>query len=109
MRLIVADEEGKTNEKYILIKAGNAEPEVTLETDDNKSLYWSNTSVHYKLNITDMEDRSLRNGGISPENVKACGNAPMANGILMYFVRVDSVLNLIDSSSQQNICSIFLV
>jgi cytochrome c len=59
VRLVVSDKEGKSSEKTIRIKAGNAEPEISLETDGNKSFYWANNPIRYKLNVTDKEDGSL--------------------------------------------------
>jgi cytochrome c len=69
VRLVVSDKEGKSNERSIQIKAGNAEPQVVLETDGNRSFYWSNTPVRYKINVVDKEDGSLQGGEIPPQNV----------------------------------------
>jgi cytochrome c len=71
VRLVVRDKEGKSNEKKIQIKAGNAEPEIWLEADGNKSFYFPQTPVRYKLNITDKEDGSLQGGQIAEQDVKA--------------------------------------
>lgn len=70
VRLIVADNEGKRNEKIIKITAGNAEPDIFLEVNGNKSYYWNNTPIEYKINVVDKEDGSLQSGTITPENVK---------------------------------------
>jgi cytochrome c len=70
VRLIVSDKEGKSMDKTLQIKAGNAEPEISLETSVNKSFYWSNTPIPYKLNVVDKEDGSLQGGTIQKENVK---------------------------------------
>jgi cytochrome c len=70
VRLTVSDKEGKSSEKTIRIKAGNAEPEINLETNGNKSFYWANNPIEYKLNVTDKEDGSLQGGTIPAENVR---------------------------------------
>jgi cytochrome c len=71
VRFVVSDKEGKSSDKTIRIKVGNAEPAITLETDGNKSFYWANNPIRYKLNVTDKEDGSLQGGTIPAENVRA--------------------------------------
>ena len=70
VRLVVSDKEGKSMNKSVRIKAGNAEPEISLEINGNKSFYWSKTPILYKLNIVDAEDGSLQGGTIPAENIK---------------------------------------
>lgn len=71
VKLVVTDDEGKSGEKMIEIKAGNSEPEVFFNvTNGNKSFYWEGIPVEYEIDIADKEDGSLRNGQISPNDVK---------------------------------------
>jgi cytochrome c len=70
IRMIVTDKEGKSSEKTLAIKAGNAEPKISFHTNGNQSFYWSNTPVKYNIGIIDEEDGSLHAGTISAQDVK---------------------------------------
>jgi cytochrome c len=55
VRLVVSDKEGKSSETTLRIKAGNAEPEITLDTKANQSFYWAGNPIPYQLAITDKK------------------------------------------------------
>lgn len=59
---------GKAYEK-IEIKVGNAKPIISFEVSGNQTFFWNNSSVAYQVNVTDEEDGSLSEGGISPASV----------------------------------------
>ncbi|MFY0689232.1 MAG: ThuA domain-containing protein [Cyclobacteriaceae bacterium] len=67
--LKVADPDGETDETSLVIKAGNAMPVVKWEFTGNQSFYWDNSSIDYKVVVTDEEDGSLGNG-IDPADVE---------------------------------------
>jgi cytochrome c len=69
VKLVVSDKEGKSSEKKIQIRAGNAEPDISLELDGNKSFYFPGFPIRYKLDIIDKEDGSLQGGQISEKDV----------------------------------------
>lgn len=70
VRLVVSDKEGKSSEKRMQIKAGNAEPEVVLAVNGNRSFYFTDTPIRYTLNVIDKEDGSLQGGQIRASEVK---------------------------------------
>lgn len=67
--LTVTDEEGATNQASVRIIAGNEPPVVTLELEGNATFFFNNSSIDYKVAVTDMEDGSLPSGGILPAAV----------------------------------------
>jgi cytochrome c len=70
--LVVEDEQGKTEQRTIGIRAGNAEPDITLNVDHgNKGFYWLNRPIEYSIDVSDKEDGSLGGGQIPASAVKA--------------------------------------
>jgi len=68
--LTVTDPKGAKNSRTLEIKAGNEAPEVALEvTKGNKSFFFPNESIEYRVNVNDKEDGSLENGKIIPTQV----------------------------------------
>lgn len=68
--LTVTDPKGAKNSRTLEIKAGNEAPEVALEvTKGNKSFFFPNESIEYKVKVSDKEDGSLENGKIIPTQV----------------------------------------
>jgi cytochrome c len=59
VRLEVSDEQGKSGEKIIEVRVGNAAPEIDLITKLNKSFYWDDTPIDYQIRVTDLEDGSV--------------------------------------------------
>jgi len=69
--LTVTDPAGASNSDEVEIRAGNEPPEVTLEiTSGNRSFFFPGESITYAVRVTDREDGSLENGGISAEKVQ---------------------------------------
>ncbi len=68
--LTVTDPKGAKNSRTLEIKAGNEAPEVAFEvTKGNKSFFFPNETIEYKVKVNDKEDGSLENGKISPNQV----------------------------------------
>ncbi|WP_428655721.1 PQQ-dependent sugar dehydrogenase [Runella sp.] len=68
--LTVTDPKGAKNSRTLEIKAGNEAPEVALEvTKGNKSFFFPNENIEYKVKVNDKEDGSLDNGKIAPGQV----------------------------------------
>ncbi len=69
VRLVVADQNGKTSQQKVNIKVGNALPKITLQVKGNRTFYWDNKPIGYSLDVSDKEDGSLRQGTISTDDV----------------------------------------
>jgi len=68
--LTVTDPKGAKNSRTLEIKAGNEAPEVAFEvTKGNKSFFFPNQTIEYKVKVTDKEDGSLENGKIASGQV----------------------------------------
>jgi cytochrome c len=68
--LYVNDKNSPKSKKSIEILAGNEPPKVAFEfAKGNKTFYFPNKSIDYKVNVEDKEDGSIANGKIKPENV----------------------------------------
>lgn len=68
--LTITDPKGAKNSRTLEIKAGNEAPEVAFEvTKGNKSFFFPNETIEYKVKVNDKEDGSLENGKISPNQV----------------------------------------
>lgn len=63
--LIVTDKEGNSATSAVNISVGNAIPKVEIQSEDNKTFYWSGVPLKYNINVTDQEDGSLKEGSIS--------------------------------------------
>jgi cytochrome c len=65
--LTVKDKEGTWDTAALLIKAGNAVPEVALVLKDKKMFYGS--KIAYEVQVADKEDGRLQNGAVDPAKV----------------------------------------
>jgi cytochrome c len=54
--LKVTDKEGYTDEAKLEIKAGNEPPQISIQTNQNRSFYWDNHSFDYQVKVNDKED-----------------------------------------------------
>jgi cytochrome c len=63
--LQVKDQAGQVGRDTVIVKVGNAMPEVSIETSGNKSFYWENKPFNYTVKVADKED-----GKIDPKKVK---------------------------------------
>ncbi|MCK8492250.1 ThuA domain-containing protein [Spirosoma sp. RP8] len=76
----VSDQTGQVGMDTIVVKVGNASPEVAITTPGNKSFYWENKPFAYAVKVTDKEDKK-----IDPKKIKVVyaysaqpGGAPTA-------------------------------
>lgn len=60
--LTVTDQDGSSATSTLDIKVGNETPVVTIETKGNSSFYFDNTSLVYKVNVSDKEEGTLQKG-----------------------------------------------
>jgi cytochrome c len=67
-KLTVTDKGGDKSTTEIEVKVGNDIPEVSIEIAGNRSFYFDNRAVNYKVNVRDKEDGQL-NQGITPSQV----------------------------------------
>ncbi len=68
LRLKVSDPSGEFSEGSIDFMVGNELPEIAWEFEGNRSFYWDNQSISYKVSVSDGEDGTLGNG-IDPSQV----------------------------------------
>jgi cytochrome c len=75
----VTDQTGLVGMDTILVKVGNAKPEVAITSTGNKSFYWPNKPFTYAVKVTDKEDKK-----IDPKRIKVlyeynaqAGNTPV--------------------------------
>ncbi|RPA67948.1 PKD domain-containing protein [Cyclobacteriaceae bacterium YHN15] len=68
-KLTVKDKEGAFHQVLIPIVIGNEPPEISIDLDGNRSFYWGNPSIKYKVHVMDKEDGSLDDDGIQPSEV----------------------------------------
>lgn len=69
-RLTVTDAHGLTDTRELTILAGNQPPNVMLSvTKGNKSFYFPDQPIAYRVSVTDKEDGSLASGKISAKQV----------------------------------------
>lgn len=68
--LSVQDPSGATDRDSLKVIAGNERPEVDFEiTSGNRSFYFPNEQIEYKVQVRDPEDGSLAGEGIAAEKV----------------------------------------
>lgn len=53
----VIDSKGNSTENFITIQVGNEAPDVKIQWNANRSFYFGDTLVKYKININDLEDK----------------------------------------------------
>ncbi|TLV03846.1 PQQ-dependent sugar dehydrogenase [Dyadobacter luticola] len=69
--LTVTDSKGLKDSKSMTVQAGNDPPQVSLElTGGNKTFFFPDKPVKYKVNVSDQEDGSLENKKIDASKVK---------------------------------------
>ncbi|XOV94474.1 MAG: PQQ-dependent sugar dehydrogenase [Bacteroidota bacterium] len=66
--VIIRDPSGNKVRKQFAVTVGNAPPVVSIEIAGNKTFFWKNRSIDYKVNIVDEEDGTIGQGILS-ENV----------------------------------------
>lgn len=59
VKLTATDNHNEAGVSTLDIKVGNAPPEVTIETKANRSFYWDNTPLDYKVIVKDAEDGTI--------------------------------------------------
>jgi cytochrome c len=69
VKLTVKDAAGNSNSEVIKITAGNEVPAVDVAIEGNKSFYWNDKPVTYKVSVQDKEDGSLANKKIAEDDV----------------------------------------
>lgn len=67
--LTVTDPKGAVNNQSVKIIAGNEPPVVKVNLLSNKTFFFNNKPVDYKVTVSDKEDGSLDAGAISPDQV----------------------------------------
>ncbi|GAB3963209.1 hypothetical protein GCM10028805_65850 [Spirosoma harenae] len=68
-QLTVTDVKGATNSKTLDIKAGNEPPVVTINLQGNKTFFFPKRSISYAVQVTDQEDGSLANSGLTSRQI----------------------------------------
>ncbi len=63
--LRVIDQHGAVGADTLVIKVGNAKPQLAVESPSNKSFFWENKPFAYHIKATDKED-----GAVDPAQVK---------------------------------------
>lgn len=67
--LKVTDSAGNSNTSEVIIKAGNAIPQVDVAIKGNKTFFWNEQPVNYEVLVSDKEDGSLAKKTIPEEEV----------------------------------------
>ncbi|TDB66085.1 carbohydrate-binding protein [Arundinibacter roseus] len=57
--LKVTDKAGLTGTDTIVVKVGNAQPEVVISSPNNKSFFWKNKPFIYEVKVKDKEDGTM--------------------------------------------------
>ncbi len=63
------DNKGNSNSATLRIKVGNDVPNVDVQIEGNKSFYWNDKAVSYKVTVADKEDGTLESKKIADEDV----------------------------------------
>jgi cytochrome c len=67
--LTVKDAGGESNQATVRIIAGNEPPVVGLDYEGNRTFFFDDNRINYRVTVSDKEDGSLASGGISPNSV----------------------------------------
>lgn len=78
--LTAKDPEGESNQATVRIIAGNEPPVVNLDFDGNRTFFFDNSQVDYKVSVADKEDGALATGQIPPKAV-AISNDYVSEGL----------------------------
>ncbi|WP_079473202.1 PQQ-dependent sugar dehydrogenase [Chitinophaga ginsengisegetis] len=62
--LTVTDNHGATDTASLTLEVGNTPPVVRIQTKNNRSFYWDNTSLDYQVSVTDHEDPQIDSSAI---------------------------------------------
>ena len=73
-KLNVNDGKGGKSSVELAIIAGNEPPSVSISVEGNQSYYFPNSSVQYKVEVSDKEDGSTSDGKISADRVLVAVN-----------------------------------
>jgi len=57
--LTVKDNHGEESKSSVVVKAGNAPPQIDIGTTANRTFYWDNAPFDYKVRIGDREDQVI--------------------------------------------------
>lgn len=68
--LVVTDAQGEKSSTYTEIIVGNAPPKVNISIEGNRTFYWPDEPIAYRVSVTDQEDGSISRGTIRPESVQ---------------------------------------
>ncbi|MBT8184110.1 MAG: PQQ-dependent sugar dehydrogenase, partial [Eudoraea sp.] len=70
VKLEVTDDHGNQSEEQFKITAGNAPPKVDIKiTGGNRTFFFPDSEISYTINVEDVEDGSLQDGQIRPEEI----------------------------------------
>lgn len=72
--LVVKDAKGNTGSSEFTVRVGNEVPKVDVAIEGNKSFYWNDKPVKYKVSVEDKEDGSLANKKVAAEDVMVSVN-----------------------------------
>jgi cytochrome c len=67
--LRVQDSQGATAEQTSEIVVGNTAPAIYIRTANNRSFYWEDDTLHYRVELEDAEDGSLADGTLDEDQV----------------------------------------
>lgn len=67
--LTAEDPHGESNQASIKLVAGNTPPVVHIDFRGNRTFFFDDNFVEYKVSVTDAEDGSLASGEIDPKSV----------------------------------------
>jgi len=97
IKLTVKDKLGATDQVILPISIGNEPPIVYVEWNGNRSFYWGNPNINYRVLVEDKEDGRLDDGSIKPNEVIVTWNF-LEEG----FDRIESAEGhqIIDNTSQ---------
>lgn len=68
--LTVTDDHGASQQRTVEIHVGNAPPAISLELAGNKTFYWKDRPLSYRVKVSDAEDGEI-GAGISAQSVAA--------------------------------------
>ncbi len=68
VKLTVKDTKGNSQQESMVIKVGNAQPEIAIQLEGNQSFYFDQQPIPYKVHVKDKEDGVLAKG-VAPEDV----------------------------------------
>ncbi|NJB71432.1 cytochrome c [Saonia flava] len=57
--LKISDQDGLTGVDTVVVKVGNALPEVAISSSQNKSFFWENKPFKYAIKVSDKEDKEI--------------------------------------------------